>query len=199
MSDLNQKAKLILEGIIEARSFQNAENLARFLHGSKSKKIIQHQLNLSASYGRLLSEDISYKETLNLIQQLIKADLIYENHFSNLTVLSVSKTGLDFLYGLKPYIKIKEGSEEKVKKDSNLMLELRNYRTFKAKELDRPPYMIFDNKVLSQLDSIRPKTKEAFLKINGIGPSKWEAFGQDILDMIIREGTYAGAGLDTGV
>lgn len=136
---------------------------------------------------------------MNLIQQLIKADLIYENHFCNLTVLSVSKTGLDFLYGLKPYIKIKEGSEEKVKKDSNLMLELRNYRTFKAKELDRPPYMIFDNKVLSQLDSIRPKTKEAFLKINGIGPSKWEAFGQDILDMIIREGTYAGAGLDTGV
>lgn len=199
MSDRDQKAKLVLEGIIEVRSFHSPENLARFLHGSKSKKIIKNQLNLSASYGRLLSEEITYEQTLALIQQLIEVGLIYENHFSNLTALAVSKTGLDFLYGLKPYIKIEEVAEPQVQKDSNLSRELRNYRTTKAKELDKPPYMIFDNKVLGQLDRKKPKTKEEFMHINGIGPSKWEAFGQDILDIVIREGVYAGERVDTGV
>lgn len=199
MSDLNPEAKLILEGIIEARSFHNAENLARFLHGSKSKKIIQNQLNRSASYGRLLSENITYEQTLALISQLVESGLVYENHFSNLTALAVSKTGLDFLYGLKPYIKIEEVAEAQVQKDSILVAQLRNYRTLKAKELDKPPYMIFDNKVLMQLESKKPKTKEEFLDINGIGPSKWEAFGQDILDIVMREGTYAGERVGTRV
>lgn len=184
MSDLTQVSKLILIGIIEARSFHNRENLARFLHGSKSKKIIQNQLNQTASYGRLLSENIDYEKTLKVIDRLFDYGLVYENQFSNMTFLAVSKEGLDFIYGLKPYIKIELPTEEEVPKDSDLSVKLRSYHTQKAKELEKPPYMIFDNKVLNQLDMKRPQNKEEFLAISGIGQSKWEAFGQEILNMI---------------
>lgn len=69
-----------------------------------------------------------------------------------------------------------------------LFEKLRAWRKVKAEEIDRPPFVIFHNKVLLELADIAPATEEALGAIKGIGPAKLERYGADIL-AITREFT----------
>jgi superfamily II DNA helicase RecQ len=69
-----------------------------------------------------------------------------------------------------------------------LFEKLRAWRRAKAEEIDRPQYIIFNNKVLLELADIAPATEEALGTVKGIGPAKLELYGADIL-AITREFT----------
>lgn len=62
-----------------------------------------------------------------------------------------------------------------------LFEKLRAWRKVKAEEIDRPPFVIFHNKVLLELADIAPATEEALGTVKGIGPAKLERYGADIL------------------
>ncbi len=49
-----------------------------------------------------------------------------------------------------------------------------------------PAYNIFPNRTLNEMAAAFPTTKEAFLKINGVGPIKWMQYGQIFLDAITQ-------------
>ena len=70
--------------------------------------------------------------------------------------------------------------------DQKLYQTLAKLRLQLAEEANVPAFTVFHNRSLIQMAEIRPGTKETFLKIHGVGPAKWEKYGQLFLDAIIH-------------
>jgi ATP-dependent DNA helicase RecQ len=62
--------------------------------------------------------------------------------------------------------------------------DLKEWRKGKAKELDVAAFMIFSDRTLRQLATDCPSSKSSLLQIHGIGESKLEAFGDELLLVI---------------
>ncbi|MEO1173150.1 MAG: RecQ family ATP-dependent DNA helicase, partial [Myxococcota bacterium] len=71
-------------------------------------------------------------------------------------------------------------------KASGLRRELVNYRRRQARALNWKLYMVFNNGVIDALEARSPKTLTELESIPGLGPSKVERFGIDLL-AILRE------------
>jgi len=68
-----------------------------------------------------------------------------------------------------------------------LFERLRAWRTALATEKAVPPYVVFSDKTLRALASARPDSEEAMLAVKGVGPAKFEAYGEAVME-IVREG-----------
>lgn len=69
---------------------------------------------------------------------------------------------------------------------SGLTTELESYRKRMARQLKWKAYMVFQSGVIKAIDRDRPATKEALLRIPGLGPAKIARFGDDILAVVRR-------------
>ena len=64
---------------------------------------------------------------------------------------------------------------------------LRAWRLAWAKENDVPPFIVFSDKTLRALVRQQPTTESEMLEIPGIGPHKWEQFGEALLQELAKE------------
>jgi len=62
-------------------------------------------------------------------------------------------------------------------------LELRRWRRDLARELDVPPYIIFNDATLRELATVLPTDRESFLSVKGVGESRWERFGPKVVEI----------------
>ena len=69
---------------------------------------------------------------------------------------------------------------------TDLARELENYRKRIARQLKWKAYMVFQRRVISAVDTQRPRSRDALARIHGLGPAKIERFGDDILDIVRR-------------
>ncbi len=68
--------------------------------------------------------------------------------------------------------------------DYALFEELRKVRMEIAKAEKIPPYIVFSDKSLRDMSVRKPKTKEAFLAVNGVGEHKCQKYGERFLGVI---------------
>ena len=61
---------------------------------------------------------------------------------------------------------------------------LKAWRREKANEVGLPPYVVAHDRTLKEIALARPATKEALLKVKGMGPKKVETYGDDILAVL---------------
>ena len=59
--------------------------------------------------------------------------------------------------------------------------KLRNWRKAKATELDVPAFVIFGDRTLRELAEVNPRNLDQIRSIHGIGETKLEKFGWDLL------------------
>ena len=69
---------------------------------------------------------------------------------------------------------------------SDLARELENYRKRMARQLKWKSYMIFQTKTILAIDAQRPLSRDALLRIPGLGAAKVDRFGDDILAYVRR-------------
>jgi ATP-dependent DNA helicase RecQ len=62
-------------------------------------------------------------------------------------------------------------------------LELRRFRTELSRDLEVPPFIVFNDKTLRALATALPRSREDFLAVKGTGPSSWERFGPKVLEI----------------
>ena len=63
-------------------------------------------------------------------------------------------------------------------KDSELLNRLKALRMDFAKQLGKPAFVVFSDATLKDMVSRKPKTKAEMLEVSGVGPSKFERFGE---------------------
>jgi ATP-dependent DNA helicase RecQ len=62
-------------------------------------------------------------------------------------------------------------------------LELRRWRRELARELDVPPYIIFNDATIRALATTLPVDRASFLGVKGAGESRWERFGPKVVEI----------------
>ena len=70
--------------------------------------------------------------------------------------------------------------------DAGLFAALRALRLRIAEKRGVPAYMIFNDAALRAMCALRPRTKEAFLEVPGVGEAKLRAYGDDFLQAIAQ-------------
>lgn len=70
--------------------------------------------------------------------------------------------------------------------DANVAERLRKLRSTLAQERSVPAYVIFSNRTLDELAIAKPTSLAALGDIHGIGPSRIDSYGDDIIAAIVR-------------
>ena len=66
----------------------------------------------------------------------------------------------------------------------DLLIRLKARRLSMAREMNVPPYVIFDDKTLRGIAASAPTTREQLLQIRGMGEYKAARFGEEILSVV---------------
>ncbi|MCB9883474.1 MAG: ATP-dependent DNA helicase RecQ [Planctomycetes bacterium] len=65
--------------------------------------------------------------------------------------------------------------------DQRLFERLRDWRKQLASKEKKPAFTVFSNRTLHELTRNRPASRSEFLAISGLGESKWDHFGEELL------------------
>jgi ATP-dependent DNA helicase RecQ len=63
--------------------------------------------------------------------------------------------------------------------------ELRRWRKELARDLEVPPFIIFNDETLRGLAAALPIDRESFLTVKGTGESRWERFGPKVVEICL--------------
>jgi DNA helicase-2/ATP-dependent DNA helicase PcrA len=65
--------------------------------------------------------------------------------------------------------------------DDPLFAALKRWRLERAKADDVPAYVVFHNSTLAEVAARKPRTRDELARVPGVGPTKLERYGEDVL------------------
>lgn len=169
------------------------------LRGANTAKIRQYGMNQNPYYGRL--GQIPVYKLRQILNYLLLNDYLTVTNDEYMLLKLSGKAG-KLLYEEKRVLmklakervpKEKKERKEKIKgtvlteKDEELFEKLRGLRIKIAKAEKVPPYIVFSDKTLIQMCSLKPETKEEMLMVSGVGEFKFEKYGESFLKVIRQE------------
>ncbi|MFH1378995.1 MAG: DNA helicase RecQ [bacterium] len=198
-------AQKILSCVVRAHKGKThgfgAAHITNILKGNTTDSISRWKHQELSTFG--IMSDVSIEFIRFMIEQLV-GQLFLTRHDEFLT-LSITDTGHELLQGkltptlAKPLIAAKKkqiAQKHKERKeqdwagvDNKLFQLLRKKRTELAQKKGVPAFIIFGDKSLKDMASIKPTTKEAFAGVFGVGEQKLKDYA-DIFTEVIRR--YAG-------
>ena len=192
--DGTTQAMMALSAIKRCDEKLGIDLLIGVLKGSNRAEIVSNGYDKVKTFG--VGRNISGMNWKNYIIQMINQGIIsidYTNastlKWTPLSPLVLEKKIQINIVDFVPKIKEKKPITlipEQLDVDKTLLSEFKKWRYKLAKKRNGPAYIILSNKVLDELCHHRPTNKKELLNINGIGETKLNKFGDDIL-RIIRE------------
>jgi len=197
--DGTSSAKILLLGISETGQSFGMMHLIDVVRGAKTAKIREWHHHRLESFGAGKAERKDFWR--GLIQQLIGAGHVHVN-IKRYGALEITKCGLEILYGEEEFkyrqfsknIPKSYSNREKFSKqiqsslvpesDEKLLEELKAQRMVLAKRSNLPAFVIFRDLTLLEMVQYKPKNREDFLALNGVGPKKLKKYGEIFLAII---------------
>ena len=180
--------------------------IVEILKGMRSPAVVRHQYDQLKTFG--VGKDISSGDWQDYLLQMLQMGFI-EIAYNENNRVKITDIGLDVLYGRKEaqLCVIDHRTKEEPKRKTRLRLEipsitipglppttgvedpklfeaLRDLRMTCANEEGFPPYIIFNDKVLHSLATIKPTSLEQFGHISGIGEHKKQKYGDRFVTLI---------------
>ena len=180
--------------------------IVEILKGMRSPSVVRHQYDQLKTFG--VGKDISSGDWQDYLLQMLQMGFI-EIAYNEGNRVKITDIGLDVLYGRKEaqLCVIDHRTKEEPKRKTRLRLEipsitipglppttgvedpklfeaLRDLRMTCANEEGFPPYIIFNDKVLHSLATIKPTSLEQFGHISGIGEHKKQKYGDRFVTLI---------------
>ena len=188
--DISIQAHKFLSCMKITGEYFGAGHIIDILRGSKSQKIMAKSHHLLSTYN--IGSDLSKKQWFHLSRQFIRQDLIRKD--AEYGSLKITDKGLDVMHDklsvngllIEEKVKFKKIKEVDYNFDRILFERLRSKRKEIANASNLPPYIIFPDKTLIEMSAFFPKSVTNFIKINGVGQTKLEKYGDTFLD-VIRE------------
>lgn len=156
---------------------------AKVLKGSNDRRIHSYRLNKISTYG--IMRQHTEKAITEMIQFLV-ADQMLGTAEGKYPTLKLNQQSVDVLTGKKEVWMVTPHIPKKEVADYNreLFETLRVLRKEKAEEDGVPPYVLFSDATLTDICRYFPETKEDMLSIKGIGPKRYEQYGERFLQEI---------------
>ena len=180
--------------------------IIEILKGMRSPSVVKHGYDQLKTFG--VGKDISTNDWQDYLLQMLQMGFI-EIAYNDGNKVKITDIGNDVLYGRKSSQlcvidhSVKEAPKHKPKlhleipsitipglppttgiEDPKLFEALRALRMTCASEEGLPPYIVFSDKVLHSLATIKPTTMEQFSNISGIGEHKKQKYGTRFLALI---------------
>lgn len=171
-------------------------HIIKILLGKEDEKVLKFSHNKLSTFG--IGKDIPEAQWRSILRQLVILGFIEIDE--KYQTLSLSPSAYPVLKGekllrLRKYIlQAKAKKEKKVitkitpelsaDEDVELFKKLRELRLIFAKSENMPPYVIFHDKTLMEMVSIKPKTLEEMSEISGVGEHKLQKYGEAFLKAI---------------
>jgi ATP-dependent DNA helicase RecQ len=190
--DATTDAQKILSCVHRLQQRFGAKYVIDVLRGSKNQNILNRRHNLLSTYG--LMQERTEGDILSVINTLLDQGYLKRTE-GEYPVLQWTERSREVTSGSAKVIlrKYKSFSERSVQRhkmqhyenyDRELFKELVALRKKWAMETHVPPFVVFGDRVLMEMASRYPATQEAMLSLNGVGPAKWEKYGQSFLELI---------------
>ena len=180
--------------------------IVEILKGMRSPAVVRHQYDQLKTFG--VGKDISSSDWQDYLLQMLQMGFI-EIAYNEGNKVRITDIGNDVLYGRKEAMLcvIDHSTQEEPRRKPKLRLEipsitipglppttgiedpklfeaLRNLRSTCANEEGFPPYIVFTDKVLHSLATIKPTSLEQFGNISGIGEHKKQKYGHRFVELI---------------
>lgn len=158
------------------------------IHKSQGMSLDAAEIDLSRSFtpgmgyvalSRVRSLDGLYLQGLNQMALTLHPD-IYEFDAS----LKRSSAALAAITNELDETKLASEVASAASYDEKLFNKLKSWRTSRASAEQMPAYIIAHDKLLADVARARPTTATALLALDGMGPKKLDAYGQEILTIV---------------
>jgi ATP-dependent DNA helicase RecQ len=165
------------------------------LRGSRNQQILSKGYDQIKTYGA--GKEQSFNEWQTYLQQMLNAGLFEMAYNDSFTLKLTEKSKSVLFEGEKvPLVKFnptpvasdpvsKARSKKEVIKDE-LFERLRKLRKKLADEQNVPPYVVFNDSTLLEMAAEKPTNRIAMLAISGVGMVKYENYGYDFVNEIVR-------------
>ena len=196
--DGTEEARMVLSAVRRSGQRFGAAHVIDILRGSETEKIVRfghHRLPVFGA-GKARGKN----EWRSLIRQMVAMGLLRLD-IAGYGGLAITDAGLDLSQGggtfhyradtvvapptPAPGETRRERPDDTLTDDqANLLARLKALRLELAKERGVPAYVVFHDRSLIDMARRRPRTREAFAEINGVGAAKLEQFAAPFLAAI---------------
>jgi len=177
-------------GLINTLGFPAGRSLlADILTGSKSKKLINQNIDKSEYYGIL--KRYTRDEVIIIIDQITDKGylIVKQSETTNfprplLYMTVLGKNALDNNEQIEVKLQANIKDRNSVSKNPELLKELKFWRKMVADEENLPPYCIFHDKTLIEISNNLPLSVSDLKNIYGFGRKKTEKYSDNILKIV---------------
>ena len=196
--DATEAAQKLLSCVYRTGQRFGAMHMMDVLQGKETDKVVQHGHQQQSTFG--LGKNIHEAQWRSLIRQLVVRGLLRVD-IEGYSALQLTDQCRPVLKGEQSlFLRIEEIKAPTAKKpgsksarkaqilpeDQELWDELRECRKMLAEESNVPPYVIFHDVTLKEMLDTMPTSEAEMLRINGVGESKLEKYGDDFLHILRR-------------
>lgn len=186
---------LALKAIQDVKEKFKAEHVANVLAGVKNSAIKSYKHHELEIFGEGSDKDTKHWNAV--LRQALIAGFI-DKDIENYGLLKVSEKGLEYLKNPQPFTLTKDhdyeseddemdsqaGSGKTGAVDDELFNILKDLRKKVAKELNLPPFVIFQDPSLEDMAIQYPINLEEMTRIVGVGTGKAQRYGKKFVDLI---------------
>ena len=213
--DVTDMARAISMCVHDVQQKVGVGKIVKILRGSKSQDLAVWHPETMATYGMLGS--VSEAQVRDVLNQMVADGFLcisegrlplvgfgvraaetvspqfhYEMKRVKRRVPSRAVSGQGGLDGQLGRSLAAGGVQELDGEEERLFQKLRELRLAIAREIGKPPYIVFSDKSLRDMARIRPTTRAQMLGVSGVGEVKMQRYGERFLDVIRAVGERSG-------
>jgi ATP-dependent DNA helicase RecQ len=206
----------VFDGTVEAQKAMSAilrtgerfgtEHLVDLLTGNPTEALRRYNHESLPTFG--VGRDRGANEWRSIFRQLYAAGLTFLD-IGDYGRWTVTERGRLVLRGeerielrkdvLQPAAKLKglkkgagrAAAESAREQDSDLLAALKELRRTIAKNIRQPAYVVFNDRTLLEMASLRPTTLDQMHQVHGVGQAKLEKYGAVFLEVVWRHSAPA--------
>ena len=185
--------EILLETIVALKENFKSEYVVDILLGKETADVLSHKHEELEQFGSGQGDDAKHWNAV--IRQALIAGYI-DKDVENYGLLKMTPDGHDFLKHPKSFkiVEDKDFEEDETviqtgsssAADPELYAMLKNLRKKLAKQLELPPYVIFQDPSLEAMATTYPITMEELQNIPGVGAGKAKRYGEEFCALIKR-------------
>ncbi|MBL4625844.1 MAG: DNA helicase RecQ [Flavobacteriales bacterium] len=187
---------LVLKTIVEIGQKFKIKHVVNIIAGHESNAVKTYKHNLIDVFGK--GKDYGDKIWESAIRQTLIAGLLTKD-IENYGTLQLSETGKEFLKSPQPFTITKDHDYSDVEGDNDIIVAgkaggaaadellfnlLMDERRRISKDIDKPPFVIFQETSLQDMATQYPITMDELKNIIGVGSGKAMKFGQSFIELI---------------
>jgi len=197
-------ARKILSCVARVKEGFGVGQVVRILMGEMDEKVTKYRHEQLSTFGLLKQNNVG--QIRDWTYQLIDQGMLDQTE-GEYPILKLNALSWQILRNERQVTLRKTDARKKTKKsraeetswegiDRDLFERLREWRKAAADMKDLPAYAVFGDRTLRELAAVRPSNEESLRRIHGVGESKSQTYGSEVLEIIASECRDRGLSLD---